>query len=472
MKLFHLTSYALSLHLVGAYLVTPDGPAAPGSTSACSEWVEQSYDITCAIIEEFYGLTEAEFEAWNPATTELGIDCTLIPDLYYCVQINFSTMSTLVTSPPTSISSYPSASLITTSIPTTTSISSFTSSTTLLSTTSTTTGNGITTPTPYQTGIATNCDSFYLVVSGDECGTIASKNGISLTQFYAWNPAVGSTCEYLDLGDYVCIDIIGVTISTSTSASTTSSSNGVTTPTPIQTGMTSQCESFHLVVSGDECDTIAQNAGASFNDFYLWNPAVGSSCQYLDVGDYVCTGILPITCTSASVLAAPTEYASTCGASGFSNDGATSLLLVSYTAGSPYVESAAACGAQCLTMVACTNLYFIQGSYCNLHEETSTFFESTEAGAYSYYEAVCFSSGEACGSFGFSNGGTLLVSYTSGSYVESAAACGAQCLSTAACTNLYFIEGSYCNLHAGEATFFDSTSAGYYSWYQYDCFEC
>ncbi|KAI1735675.1 hypothetical protein F4680DRAFT_434774 [Xylaria scruposa] len=53
-----------------------------------------------------------------------------------------------------------------------------------------------------------NCDKFHLVVSGDRCSTVASKAGISLTNFYSWNPAVGSTCAHLNLGDYVCIGIL------------------------------------------------------------------------------------------------------------------------------------------------------------------------------------------------------------------------------------------------------------------------
>ena len=267
------------------------------------------------------------------------------------------------------------------------------------------------------------------------------------------------------MGDYVCIDIIGVT-------PTTTSNDGVTTPTPIQTGMTTKCESFHLVASGDTCGAISSNAGISLNDFYLWNPAVGSSCSYLDLGDYVCIGILPITtCTSATVLAAPTQYASTCGAPGFSNDGSTSRLLISYTSGAN-VASAGACGAACLANTACTNLYFTQGSKCNLHEEASTYYESTASGYYLWYEANCFSTEEACGSLGHSAGNNAIISYTTGTYVESVSACGAICLATATCTNVYFVEGSNCNLHSGDYTFTESAASGYYYWYPYDCFTC
>jgi hypothetical protein len=165
------------------------------------------------------------------------------------------------------------------------------------------------------------------------------------------------------------------------------------------------------------------------------------------------------------------RLASTCGAPGFAHDGTTSLLLVSYTSGAN-VASAGACGAACLANVACTNLYFMQGAYCNLHEEASTFQESTASGYYLWFEADCFSTGEACGSLGFSAGNGLIAPYTTGVHVASPGACGAICWATATCTNVYFVQGSYCNLHSGEYTFFNSTATGYYSWYQYDFFTC
>jgi hypothetical protein len=322
--------------------------------------------------------------------------------------------------------------------------------------------------------MASNCDKFYLVASGDQCDTIATNEGISLADFYAWNPAVGTSCQYLDLDDYVCVDVIGVTPSftVTTISSTAVPSNGIPTPTPYQTGMASNCDSFHLVNSGDQCAALATAYNISLAQFYSWNPAVGSSCEYLDLGDYVCVGVE--TCTSASVLAGQPQGQLICGAPGASHDNSGSLLITSYTAGSSYVESAAACGAQCLATSSCTNLYFLEGSYCNLHQGASSFAESTVSPYYIWYEAACFAGNGTCGAPGAShdNSGSLLItSYTAGSpYVESAAACGAQCLATSSCTNLYFLEGSYCNLHQGASTFVESTIAPFYFWYDVSCF--
>lgn len=82
-------------------------------------------------------------------------------------------------------------------------------------TSSTSSSTGLSTPTPHQTGLVSNCDSFYLVQSGDQCGNIASAYGITLANFYAWNPAVGNTCASLIAGDYVCVNIVGGTTLTS-----------------------------------------------------------------------------------------------------------------------------------------------------------------------------------------------------------------------------------------------------------------
>lgn len=60
-----------------------------------------------------------------------------------------------------------------------------------------TTGNGIATPSPIQDDMVRNCDSFYMVKSGDTCDKISSGNGITSAQLISWNPAVGSNCGSL-----------------------------------------------------------------------------------------------------------------------------------------------------------------------------------------------------------------------------------------------------------------------------------
>jgi hypothetical protein len=174
-------------------------------------------------------------------------------------------------------------------------------------------------------------------------------------------------------------------------------------------------------------------------------------------------------------LPALPQYASTCGLLGVSHDPTPkSLLIASYISGD-YVASAAACGAQCLATSSCTNIYFTQGKNCNLHQGDPTFAPSTAAGYYTWFDVSCFSSGQACGSPGLSHdaSSTVMVEYLSGTpYVASPAACGAKCLATNKCTNVYYIPGKNCNLHSGAFSYKESSASGYYFWYPLDCFAC
>ncbi|KAK5628838.1 hypothetical protein RRF57_004553 [Xylaria bambusicola] len=145
--------------------------------------------------------------------------------------------------------------------------------------------------------------------------------GITLAQFYVWNPAAGSTCATLGLHDYVCVGTLNATGTTTTTASTTTTTkpgNGISTPTPVQTGIASNCNKFYEVQPGDICDTIVAKYSIPLNNFYAWNLAVGSSCTTLIPGDYVCVGIIGFTTTTTTTptttaplgngIATPTPY--------------------------------------------------------------------------------------------------------------------------------------------------------------------
>lgn len=140
-----------------------------------------------------------------------------------------------------------------------------------------------------------NCNRFHLVVSGDGCYDIAATYGVDLDDFYAWNPAVDSSCTGLWLDYFVCV---GVTTggtpppSTLTTSTTSPPSGGVPTPTPTQEGMVDNCDTFYLVESGDGCYDIAAEHGIDLSDFYAWNPAVGDTCTGLWANYYVCVGVL------------------------------------------------------------------------------------------------------------------------------------------------------------------------------------
>ncbi|KAI9372269.1 hypothetical protein BJX61DRAFT_456321 [Aspergillus egyptiacus] len=350
---------ALALCLADAYLVAPPGTPAPGASHLCSEWVESSYGMSCDIIQRFYGMSQEEFEEWNPSVGRLGDGCSLIDGLCYCVQINFVTQTPTWTPPPTSTASTATSTStgggITTPTPTQPGMvgdcnefylvvggdscydiaaahdvalddfyewnpavgtscgglwpdyfvcvgvesgettTTTTTTTTTSSTTTTTTGNGISTPTPTQPGMTGECDDFYLVIPNDSCFDIAAAAGIPLADFYAWNPALGTDCGGLWPDYYVCVGILGqspTTTATTTSRTTTTSGNGIATPTPTQPGMVGRCDTFHLVVAGDGCWDIAADAGIALDDFYAWNPSVGTDCAGLWLDYYVCVGVL------------------------------------------------------------------------------------------------------------------------------------------------------------------------------------
>ncbi|KAI0838893.1 carbohydrate-binding module family 50 protein [Hypoxylon sp. FL0890] len=62
-------------------------------------------------------------------------------------------------------------------------------------------------PAPTEPGIAANCDSCYTVVSGDTCLSITQPRGISLSDFYAWNPSINSGCTNLQPGYNYCVGV-------------------------------------------------------------------------------------------------------------------------------------------------------------------------------------------------------------------------------------------------------------------------
>lgn len=127
--------------------------------------------------------------------------------------------------------------------------------------------------------MVSGCERFYKVESGDSCYNIAQEAGIALSDFYAWNPAVGNSCTGLQANVYVCIGLSGpiTTISTGTPVPLTptptqvsqllwllrgASTTVLTGANPTnQSGMVSSCSRFYEVESGDGCYTIASDAG-------------------------------------------------------------------------------------------------------------------------------------------------------------------------------------------------------------------
>ncbi|CAI7636367.1 unnamed protein product [Penicillium bialowiezense] len=234
--------------------LAPYQPQQSGTAATCDQYHLVGDGDSCSAIESQYDISLTEFLAWNPS---LNSDCTnLLVGYYYCVNIPGATKVTTTT----------------TTVPVTT-----------------TPADGITAPSPVQTGITATCNKFDLVQSGDTCAVIANKYNIPLASFYDWNPAVGSSCAHLDVGDYVCVDIIGYTATTSTT--TTSSGNGIPTPNPFEPGMVDDCTTFYFVSSGDTCAGIARSNGVTVAQVTHWNPKVRTGCTDLWLHEYICVGV-------------------------------------------------------------------------------------------------------------------------------------------------------------------------------------
>ncbi|KAA8652732.1 uncharacterized protein ATNIH1004_001637 [Aspergillus tanneri] len=166
-------------------------PIQPGMTSNCGKFYLVQLDDGCEAIATAHGISLADFYAWNAALNgdcsdrialsdlyswnpALNGDCSgLWPDYYICVGRGESISASSV-------------------IPTTT---------------TTTTAAANVTPTPTQAGMVSGCKSFYLVQSGDGCYDIAASHGITLDQFYSYNPSVGGDCGGLWPTYYVCVGV-------------------------------------------------------------------------------------------------------------------------------------------------------------------------------------------------------------------------------------------------------------------------
>ncbi|KAK4140676.1 uncharacterized protein C8A04DRAFT_14700 [Dichotomopilus funicola] len=258
------------------YVISPNvtipTPRAAGETPDCTQWdLAESYS-TCDDFVEMFWLTNAEFYEMNPST---GEDCDgLVPGTYYCV----STLPGGAIEPDDPLEETTSQSGTVTS--------------TSKTVTSTATSGHISTPSPIQTGMVKNCNLFYKVVADDGCYDIAQAQHIALDDLYAWNPAVGTSCEGLQANVYICVGVAATATTTTTATKTTGTGSGtVVTPTPTQTGIVDDCRSFYLVVADDTCYDIAQQHGILLDSFYAWNPAVKTDCSGLQAKVYVCIGL-------------------------------------------------------------------------------------------------------------------------------------------------------------------------------------
>ncbi|KAF9465228.1 hypothetical protein BDZ94DRAFT_1281595 [Collybia nuda] len=208
---------------------TPPPNIALNTTTSCAQFYTVQSGDGCPSIEAKFGIPATLFQSMNPS---INSQCTnIIIGVAYCV------FPDTPIDPPDS-SALGEAYCVKSS-------------------------NGTTTipPNVAPGTITTGCTEYYTVVSGDTCSAIDTEFGLTLVQFIAMNPEISSTCNNLALGEAYCVK-----------SSNSTTSVGPSAPSNLATGSLANCNTYHTVVSGDNCGAIETRYGIAAVDFFRWNP--------------------------------------------------------------------------------------------------------------------------------------------------------------------------------------------------------
>jgi len=247
------------------------GKVDAGTAPDCTAWddVDSSSKNWCQYFLSEWGLSRDDFLSWNPGISK---DCTgFKPGNSYCVEVNFG-LPRETTQISKTTSTKPAGTP------------------TIAPPVTTTAPPKPAGPSPAQPGIPSDCSEYYKASKGDDCSRVAGKFGISLDQFYAWNPPVGTDCKSLWLDYYYCVKRPGSAGATIRPTATVAA-GGVAAPTPTQPGSQCNCRTWHKVVGGDSCWTLQQRYGVRLEDIVKWNPGVGADCLSMWLQYYVCVEV-------------------------------------------------------------------------------------------------------------------------------------------------------------------------------------
>ncbi|KAK8131957.1 hypothetical protein PG999_000130 [Apiospora kogelbergensis] len=158
----------------GSAEVTAPGPTQSGIVPSCSKYAKTEAGDSCTAFAARNDITPAQLYAWNSVLGADGSSCNtaLWANEWYCVGVSGG---------PTKTSAPPA-------------------------TTATATTTSVVPPGPTQTGIPGNCNAYAIPISGDGCWSFADRNGITLDNFYKWNPAVGECANFWG-GEAYCIGV-------------------------------------------------------------------------------------------------------------------------------------------------------------------------------------------------------------------------------------------------------------------------
>ncbi|KAF1927817.1 carbohydrate-binding module family 50 protein [Didymella exigua CBS 183.55] len=250
---------------------TAPAPTHTGQPADCNKWDVVADGDSCGSLASDNGITIDQFYAWNPAVSKDCITNFWLKQAYCVGRSSVAGATTTTSSKP-----------VTSSSPTTTKP---------------------TAPGPTHTGQPADCNKWDIVTDGDSCGSLASDNGITIDQFYAWNPAVSKDCiTNFWLKQAYCVgrtSVAGATTASakpSTSSKPVTSSNPTTTkptaPAPTHAGQPANCNKWDVVGDGDGCWSMANDNGITLDQFYKWNPAITNDCgTNFWLGQAYCVGI-------------------------------------------------------------------------------------------------------------------------------------------------------------------------------------
>lgn len=153
---------------------------------------------------------------------------------------------------------------------------------------------GIQTPDAIQPGMVSNCAKFHYIANSDvKCADVISYQKITLADFVKWNPTVGDDCRGMWTKVNVCVGVIGGSPAPAPATTTTTTAgNGVQTPQPTQPGMVSNCNKFHWIAKGVNCDQVISYQKITRADFVKWNPTVLDDCRGMWAEVNVCVGVI------------------------------------------------------------------------------------------------------------------------------------------------------------------------------------
>ncbi|KAL4756851.1 LysM peptidoglycan-binding domain-containing protein [Aspergillus foveolatus] len=226
----------------------------------CSFSIAASSGDNCESFAASWGISVDDLKSLNPS-----LDRTNFDDFAgYCVMGDI-----------TNDESNPFSATTTT---TSKKASTTTSTTTIALTTTTEKPTTTTISTTSMPGLASDCDKFHKVASGDQCDTIEAIYGITTAQFSSWNPYINDNCSNLWLGYYaartfdcyVCVHVASE---------------------PQMPEITSDCKTYHKVQDGEGCWAIDSAYSITLDQFRKWNPTIDASCSNFWVDYYVCVGV-------------------------------------------------------------------------------------------------------------------------------------------------------------------------------------